>query len=172
MTSSIGIEAYDEEHREVIELGNCGRFSETSANQPLSHRAPTGIGRRHTNALAHAGQTERTVLLEEPETLDVELLRGGGNRGEGRGGEGLTRAQHVHRRVTARWWGGRVRGGVDDRPNVEGHQNPYGIPPGGLRRGVRSYRPRIGSGVTEKHRLRTSHYLLGRAGSHQTDGIG
>jgi len=78
MTSSIGIEAYDEEHREVIELGNCGRFSETSANQPLSHRAPTGIGRRHTNALAHAGQTERTVLLEEPETLDVELLRGGG----------------------------------------------------------------------------------------------
>jgi len=35
--------------------------------------APTGIGRRLTNVLAYGGQTESTVLLEEPETLDAEL---------------------------------------------------------------------------------------------------
>jgi len=37
--------------------------------------APSGIGRRLKNALAYGGQTERTVLLEEPETLDAELLQ-------------------------------------------------------------------------------------------------
>jgi len=37
--------------------------------------APTEIGRRLKNALAYGGQTERTVLLEEPETLDAELLQ-------------------------------------------------------------------------------------------------
>ena len=37
--------------------------------------APTGIGRRLTNALAYGGQTESTVLLEEPETLDAELRK-------------------------------------------------------------------------------------------------
>jgi len=35
--------------------------------------APTGIGRRLTNALAYGRQTESTVPLEEPETLDAEL---------------------------------------------------------------------------------------------------
>jgi len=33
------------------------------------------IGRRLKNGLAPGGQTERTVLLEEPETLDAELLQ-------------------------------------------------------------------------------------------------
>jgi len=48
--------------------------------------APTEIGRRLTNALAYAGRTESTVLLEDPETLDaVALGRGGGS--EGGGGE-------------------------------------------------------------------------------------
>jgi len=37
--------------------------------------APTQIGRRLTNALAHSGQTEGTVLLEEAETFDAELLQ-------------------------------------------------------------------------------------------------
>ena len=37
--------------------------------------APTEIGRRLTNALAYAGWVEGTVLLEEPETLDAELLQ-------------------------------------------------------------------------------------------------
>ena len=36
---------------------------------------PTGIRRRLTNALAHGGPTESTVLLEEPETLKAELLQ-------------------------------------------------------------------------------------------------
>jgi len=35
--------------------------------------ARTGIGRRLTNALAYGGQTESTVLPDEPETLDAEL---------------------------------------------------------------------------------------------------
>jgi len=37
--------------------------------------APTTVGRRLTNALAHAGSTEGTVLLEEPEALNAELLQ-------------------------------------------------------------------------------------------------
>jgi len=37
--------------------------------------APTAIGRRLTDALAYTGRTESTVLLEEPETLDAELLQ-------------------------------------------------------------------------------------------------
>jgi len=37
--------------------------------------ALTAIRRRLTNALAYAGRNERTVLLEEPETLDAELLQ-------------------------------------------------------------------------------------------------
>jgi len=34
-----------------------------------------GIGRQLTNALAYGGRTESTVLLEELETVDVELLQ-------------------------------------------------------------------------------------------------
>ena len=37
--------------------------------------APTGIGRWLTNALTHGGPTESIVLLEEPETLEAELLQ-------------------------------------------------------------------------------------------------
>jgi len=37
--------------------------------------ASTTIGRRLMEALAYAGRTERTVLLEEPETLDAGLLQ-------------------------------------------------------------------------------------------------
>jgi len=37
--------------------------------------ALTAIGRRPINTFAHAGRTERTVLLEEPETLDAELFQ-------------------------------------------------------------------------------------------------
>ena len=37
--------------------------------------APTAIGRRLTTDLTYAGTTESIVLLEEPETLDAELLQ-------------------------------------------------------------------------------------------------
>jgi len=37
--------------------------------------APTVIGRRLTNALAHSRRTERTVLLEEPDALDADVLQ-------------------------------------------------------------------------------------------------
>ena len=38
--------------------------------------APTAIGRRLTNAVAYDGRSESTVLLEETETLDAELVQG------------------------------------------------------------------------------------------------
>ena len=37
--------------------------------------APTAIGRTLTNALTYAGRMESIVLLEEPETVDAELLQ-------------------------------------------------------------------------------------------------
>ena len=37
--------------------------------------ASTAVGRRLANALAYTGRTESTTLLEEPETLDAELLQ-------------------------------------------------------------------------------------------------
>jgi hypothetical protein len=37
--------------------------------------ATTSNGRRLVNALAYAGRTESTVLLEEPEPLEAELLQ-------------------------------------------------------------------------------------------------
>jgi len=37
--------------------------------------ASTVIGRRLTNALAYAGGSESTILLEGLETLDAELLQ-------------------------------------------------------------------------------------------------
>jgi len=36
---------------------------------------PTAIGRWLVNALAHSGGVESTVMLDEPEILDVELLQ-------------------------------------------------------------------------------------------------
>jgi len=56
------------------------RFGFRLLSLPQGHQAreivgaPTAIGRRLTNALAYAGRTERTVMLEEPETLDAHLL--------------------------------------------------------------------------------------------------
>ena len=37
--------------------------------------APTTIGKRLENALEYSGRMESTVLLEDPETLDAELLQ-------------------------------------------------------------------------------------------------
>ena len=37
--------------------------------------APMAIGKRLENALEYSGRMESTVLLEEPETLDAELLQ-------------------------------------------------------------------------------------------------
>ena len=37
--------------------------------------ARSGIGGRLKNALAHRGSTEMTVLLEEPEALDAEIIQ-------------------------------------------------------------------------------------------------
>jgi len=64
-------------------------------------KAPTGIGRRLKNALAHGGQTEKTVFLEEPKTLDADLLREEEALGESGGGGDPTGPYHVYGRVTA-----------------------------------------------------------------------
>jgi len=37
--------------------------------------APTGIRRRLVNTLTYTERTESTVLLEEPESLNVELIQ-------------------------------------------------------------------------------------------------
>jgi len=57
-----------------------GRFGPRFLSLPRGDRAreivgtPAAIGRRVANALAYTGKTQSTLLLEEPEALDVELL--------------------------------------------------------------------------------------------------
>ena len=58
----------------------------------------TAIGKRRENTLAYSGRTESTVLPDDPETLDAELLQEGG-RSQGRGRKESARADHVHGRV-------------------------------------------------------------------------
>jgi len=70
-----------------------------------------GIGRRLTNALAHGGPTESTVLLEEPETLDARLL-------QEEEAEAKTEAERSRPGLTmftdgAGQWGSRVLGGME-----------------------------------------------------------
>ena len=94
-------------------------------------RARKAIGRRLTNALAYSVRTEATALLEEPETPDTELLQEEETEAKalGRGREGPTGTHHVHRRVTARQWCGRVLVVVEEGPDLGGHQNLHGLQP-------------------------------------------
>ena len=57
--------------------------------------APTEIGRRPRNPLAYAGRTECTVLLEQPESLDAELLHETEAEAEAVTGGCTARADHV-----------------------------------------------------------------------------
>jgi len=66
--------------------------------------APTGIGRRLTNALAYG-------------------------RGKSGGREAPTRTYYVHGRVTARRGGSRLLGGVEEGPNLGGCQGAHGQQP-------------------------------------------
>ena len=54
------------------------RFGLRMLSLPLGDQArgaPTEIGRRLTNGLVYAGRTETTFLLDDPETLDAELVQ-------------------------------------------------------------------------------------------------
>jgi len=102
--------------------------------------APTAIGRRLTNALAYAGRTESTVLLEEPETLDTELLQEEEAEVKAEAEKdrpGLTMFTTGHRSKRC----GRVRGGVEEGPDLAGHQTHIGYnqePYDSERRGLNS----------------------------------
>ena len=73
------------------------------------------------------------MLLEEPETLDAELLQEEEAEAKAEA-EGPARADHVHGWVTAGQWGDRIRGGMEQGPNLGGCQRPHGQQPGSLRR--------------------------------------
>jgi len=94
--------------------------------------AHTEIGRRLKNALAHGGQTERTVLLEEPETLDAELLQE--EEAEAKAvAEGTRPGRTMFTDgVTTGRWGDRVLGGVGEGPNLGGGQSAHGQQPRSL----------------------------------------
>ena len=110
--------------------------------------APTAIGRRLTNALAYGGRTESIVLLEEPETLNAELL-------QEEGAEVKAEAEKARAGLTMFTDGSRMEdgaagcGGLEEWPILSGHQSPYGLQPGGLRCGVRRSHPRTGISAEE-----------------------
>ena len=80
----------------------------------------------------HRGQTESTVLLEEPETLDAELRQEEEALGKGGGRAGATGTNHVHRWVKAGEWGDWMRGSVEEGPNLGRREGTHGQQPRGL----------------------------------------
>ena len=93
--------------------------------------APTAIGRRLTNAVAYDGRAESTVLLEETETLDTELIQE--EEAERKVDAEKDRpGHHVHRPVTARQRRARVLGGMEEGRDLGGHQISHGLQPGGI----------------------------------------
>ena len=77
------------------------------------------IGRRLTNLLAYSGRMENTVLLEESEALDAELL-------QEEEAEATARTHHVHGWVTAGRWNYRVLSGMEERAILGGYQDHMG----------------------------------------------
>jgi len=136
--------------------------------------APTAIERRLTNALAYAGKTESIVLLEEPETLDAELLQGKEDETKAEAEKarpGPTMFTDGSRLEDGGWsyW---LRGGVEERPILGGHQNPHGLQQGSLRRRVRRPCESTGIGIPKTNNPGTGHDFHGCPSCHQTDGIG
>jgi len=133
--------------------------------------APTGIGRRLTNTLVHSGLTESTVLLEEPETLDAELL-------QEEEAEAKAEAERTRPGLTMFTDGSRLDDGVTGysvvwkqgltwagaKVHMGNNQEAYD--------GVRRSCPCTGAGSAKEHDPGTGHHLFGCTGSHQADGIG
>jgi len=78
--------------------------------------APAAIGRRLTYALAYAGKTESTVLLEEPETLGAELLQEEEDEAKAEAEKDRPGLTTVHRHVAARQRCDRALGGMEGGP--------------------------------------------------------
>jgi len=106
----------------------CGRLTQGEQAQKVVG-APTELGRRLTNALAYTGSTEKTVLLDEPETLDPALR-------QDEEVEAKAEAEKVRPGLTMFTDGsGRCRrlcGGLEEGGLLGGHQNAHGIQPGGV----------------------------------------
>ena len=116
-------------------------------------------------------RSESSVLLEEPETLDAALLQEEEAEEEA---EAKAEAVKVRPGLTMFTDGSRMkdgrsrrlRGGVEERSNLEGHKNPHGLQPGVPRRGVRRSCPLTGIGIKEKLDLGTGHHFLGCSSDH------
>ena len=93
--------------------------------------APTTIGRRLTNALAYAERTESKVLLEDrkPSTRNCYKRRRPRPMRKQRRNDQDSPYSPTGHCWTAVWQDTR---GVEERPDLGGHQNPHGLEPGGL----------------------------------------
>jgi len=125
-------------------------------------KAPVEIGQLLSNALAYSGRNDSTILLEETETLDAVLRQEEEAKAKAEA-EKDPLDSHVYGRVTAGKWCCWLSSGTDEQINLERHQNPHGLQPGSLRRGVRCSRPCTGIGLTEGYDPGMYHHLLGRA---------
>ena len=144
------------------------------------HSSQVNIGRRLTNALAYAGRVESTVLREEPETLDAELLQeeeAEAKVAAEKERPGLTmftdgsRLDDGAAGYAVAWKNGQSWKGI--KTHMGFNQEAYDAECAALARALEAAqrRPRTppppgGGGAG------AGHDLHGRASSHQTDGLG
>jgi len=107
---------------------------------------------------ASTGPLESTVLREEPETLDTELL-------QEEEAEAKAVAEKERPGLTMFTDGSQLDNGAAGYAVVW-------LQPGGLRCRVRCSRKGTGSGLAKTDHAGAGHDLHGRAGSHQKDGLG
>jgi len=132
---------------------------------------PTAISRRLVNALTYAGRTERTVLPEEPETLDAQLLQ--------EEAEAKAEAEKTRPGLTMFAGGSRLDGRASDyavvwknsqswvgiKTNMEFNQEAYDAECATPCKGT-------GIGIAKADGPGAGHKLHGRPSRHQTDGLG
>jgi hypothetical protein len=134
--------------------------------------APVGVGKRLVMALGHLCRTESTVFLEYPETLDADTVVK--DQAETIAEAGRPRPGLYHLYGWSKGWQrcGRVCGGVAEWATMGWHQDPHGLQPGGLWRGVCSVSQSSGSGGKAADHSGVTYGFHRRAGSHPTHGIG
>jgi hypothetical protein len=80
------------------------------------------MGRRLGSALKYTWtETEKTVLPEEQEAFNAELIQEEREAAKREAEKGEGRACHVYGRVTDGEWSCRIRGGMEGRPILEGY---------------------------------------------------
>jgi len=134
--------------------------------------APTAIGRRFTNTLAYAGTTESTVLLEETEALDAELLQEDG-------AEAKAEVEKDRPGLTMFTDGSRLDSGAAGYsvvwkwgPDLGGHRNSHRLQPGGVRCRARRSRKGAGIGFPEADNAGAGHGLYRCSSRYRTVGFG